>query len=346
MAIRAILTALALLALTAFPALASGDTGSGDTVMKTFELTIKGEVPEGDSFYVGYDVEGAEPGSREFILFCGELVEEEPQEPCEGGGTVYTGSDTFPAGTTIDFFFGRNNADVSVVDVFHEGTETLDADMTNTAWFRYDETDDGDDGGTGAGDDDKAETVAKTFELTLNGDVPADDGFIVSYLDEGDDPEEAGRFIVLCGDLSRLPPEDRADIPDEDIVSDEACIGGGNTYTFEDEFPRGTRLAVFFARASVTDENVFDIFFTTVDDPGRIESGEDPIPSDFETLDTDMTNSAWFTYSGAGDDDQDDDMPDEMPNTGVGALAGTGFPLAATVALPAVAAALLAARRR
>ena len=202
--------------------------------------------------------------------------------------------------------------------------------------------------------------VTKTFELTLNGTVPADAGFGVFYSLEGQDPEEEGSFVVVCGDLSQLPPEEREGIPEEDIVSDEACEGDGNTYSFEREFERGTRLAFLFARLSVTDEETFEIFHTSVDDPSRIQNDEDPLPEDFETLNTDFTNTAWYTFGGgAGDDKQDDgtgaddeqevpdnqqdgedkdagagddqqgEMPGEMPDTGMGGLAtGATIPVA------------------
>lgn len=153
----------------------------------------------------------------------------------------------------------------------------------------------------------------------------------MGYLEEGQDPDEEGRFVVLCGDLSQLPPEELEGIPHEDIISDEACVGGGNTISFERRFARGTRLAFFFARASVTDEDVFEVFYTSIKDISRFENDEPPLPEDFETLATDRTNSAWYTFGGAGDDGQDDDadMPDEMPDTGAGAAAA---PLAAGAA--------------
>lgn len=193
--------------------------------------------------------------------------------------------------------------------------------------------------------------VTKTFELTVDGTPPADAAFGVFYLEEseleeGADPETGGTFVVVCGDLSQLPPEERAEIPEEDIVSGEACVGDGHTYSFEREFARGTRLAFLFARLSVTDEETFQIFYTSVEDPSRIERGEDPLPEDFETLNTNSTNSAWYTFSGAADDQQE--MPTDMPDTGAGALsAGSGLPwgtLAATLSL-LVAGGCAAARR-
>ncbi len=179
------------------------------------------------------------------------------------------------------------------------------------------------DGKAGAGDDQQVPdnqqtgggkaTVTKTFELTINGDVPADAAFVVGFVEEGQDPDIDGRFVVLCGDISQLPEEELEGIPDEDIISDEVCAGDGAVHSFEREFAQGTNLAFFFARASVTDEDVFEIFFTSLQNP---DLSAPPGPGDFETLDTDMTNTAWYTFgTGAGDDQQD---------TGAGKDTGAG----------------------
>ncbi len=174
------------------------------------------------------------------------------------------------------------------------------------------------DGKTGAGDDQQVpdnqqgggggDLVTKTFELTINGTVPADAAFIVGYVEEGQDPDTEGHFVILCGDLSQLPEEELEGIPDEDIISDEGCVGDGAVQSFEREFAQGTSLAFFFARASVTDEEVFEIFFTSLQDP-NIEDDQPLEPGDFETLDTDFTNTAFFTF-GTGDDKQDDAQDD------------------------------------
>ncbi len=288
---------------------------------------------------------------------------------------------------TIEFFFGNFT---------FEGpgdAEVLNADMTNHAFYTFgkgtgagdeQETpdnqqegdkdagagDDQQDGRTGAGktpdnqqtgggktpDNQQGgggDTVTKTFELTVNGDVPADAAFVVGYLEEGEDPDTGGHFVILCGDIGQIPEEDLEGIPAEDIISDEPCGGNGAVHSFEREFAQGTGIAYFFARASVTDEEVFEVFHTSIQ--GTIE--DDPGPEDFETLDTDMTNTAWYTFgkgTGAGDeqetpdnqqddaqddvqDDQQGEMPDELPDTGAGGLAG-GLPLG-----PAAGASLLAA---
>ncbi len=171
------------------------------------------------------------------------------------------------------------------------------------------------DGKTGAGDDQQVPDnqqgggggamVTKTFELTINGEVPADAAFVVGYLEEGEDPDTGGHFVILCGDIGQIPEEDLEGIPDEDILSDEACVGDGNVLTFEREFEQGTGIAFFFARASVTDEDVFEVFHTSIE--GTLE--DDPGPEDFEMLDTDVTNTAFYTF-GAGDDKQDDAQDD------------------------------------
>lgn len=175
--------------------------------------------------------------------------------------------------------------------------------------------------------------VTKTFTLTLHGDVPADEGFIAGYVEEGQNPDTEGHFVVLCADLDRIPKEEREGIPSEDIISDQPCAGHGNVYSFERKFERGTGLAFFFARVSVTDEDFFEIFSTSL--KGDLELDEDPGPEDFETLNSDTTNTAWFRFSGGGDDQQ---MP-EMPSTGAGGMAGGSLPLGNVAAALALLAA-------
>ncbi len=137
-----------------------GDTGGGDdqqggTVMKTFKLTLNGDVPEGQSFYAQYLVQGAGEDMTQNILFCGELIEEEPKAACEGNGTVYSVDVEFEQGTVLDFRFGRHNLDYSDIEVFFRDSETLNSDMVNSAYYTFGATDDqkDDDQGSGAGDD-------------------------------------------------------------------------------------------------------------------------------------------------------------------------------------------------
>jgi hypothetical protein len=185
------------------------------------------------------------------------------------------------------------------------------------------------------------DTITKTFELTLNGDVPADRGFAVFYgtrdqfegLFESESEEQPFDYILFCGQ-----PED-AEFADT-VVSDEDCVGDGTKYRAEVELPHGTELFFSYATAVETDLDTADFFFGNV---GTLfETGE--LSGEPEVLDTDFTNTAWFTFGGAGDDKQDDtqddaqddqqgEMPGEMPDTGAGGLAaGATIPVGNAVA--------------
>ncbi len=108
----------------------SQQTGDrGDTATKTFELTLNGTVPEGETFAVRFGVADGDEGNADILHLCGEGAQDE----CAGGTTVYSGSIEVPAGTRIDFAFVR----MATGEVFHEGTETIHDDMTNTAWYTF-----------------------------------------------------------------------------------------------------------------------------------------------------------------------------------------------------------------
>ncbi len=181
------------------------------------------------------------------------------------------------------------------------------------------------DGKAGAGDDQQVPdnqqtgggkaTVTKTFELTLNGTVPEDRAFAVFYgtrdqfegLFESESEEPPFEYILFCGQ-----PED-AKFADT-VISDEDCVGDGNTYRAEVELPQGTELFFSFATAVETDLSTAEFFHGNV---GTLfETGE--LTGEPEVLDTDMTNTAWYTFgkdTGAGDDQQD---------TGAGKDTGAG----------------------
>jgi len=119
--------------------------GADDMVTKTFHLTVNGDVPdEGEFLYVRYSPRGTDPSDDGFALFCGQLFEIDQKPACAGNGTVYTDAITFPAGTTLEFSFERSNQATSTglgdpyeIDVFQRGSETLTADLTNSATFTY-----------------------------------------------------------------------------------------------------------------------------------------------------------------------------------------------------------------
>jgi len=115
--------------------------GGKEMVTKTFELTLNGDVPEGQAFFAQYLVEGQPEPTAGSVLFCADVSSDVPE--CEGDGTVYRESVQLPAGSGLDFRFIRSD-EVGDLELFHEGNETLNSDMTNTAFYTF---------GTGAGDD-------------------------------------------------------------------------------------------------------------------------------------------------------------------------------------------------
>ncbi|MDP9350718.1 MAG: hypothetical protein M3P51_04155 [Chloroflexota bacterium] len=120
------------------------------TVTKTFELTLNGDVPEGEVFRVFLDIVPERGGSNPApVQLCGGVdINGDPNPECEGNGTVYTGTTTFSVGTTLEYEFHRQSGLSGVDEIFAEGQETLNADMTNTAWYTF---------GTGAGEDQQGE---------------------------------------------------------------------------------------------------------------------------------------------------------------------------------------------
>ena len=167
-----------------------------------------------------------------------------------------------------------------------------------------------------AQDGSEGDTVTKTFELTLNGEVTADQLFTLLYTPVRDGGAAGGtEQVIFCG-----VPDPQ---PDEVVVSDEDCVGGGNTYTYSAEFPVGTVLSVQWFRI------------------GPDTGPREVVRATEETLDADMTNTVEYTF-GAGDDqqapdnqqdgedkdtdtgagdDQQAETPEEMPETGAGGLA-------------------------
>ncbi len=190
--------------------------------------------------------------------------------------------------------------------------------------------------GTDKDDSQQGEMVTKTFTLTLKGDVPEDATFPLFYATRDEiaaDPEDPN-IVLFCGQ----PPAEFGLEPKAD------CEAG--VYTESVQFEAGTEVAFAFARASETDQEVFEFFHQSFDEDGP--SADDP--GDFEMLNTDFTNTAWYTFAGDDkqdddkddgqddgqdddqqDDDQDGDMPDEMPDTGAGGMApvAPAVPLAA-----------------
>lgn len=122
-------------------ALAQQVTAEDDVVIKTFELTLIGEVPEGESFGFSYAAifpTGEE--SSDIVVLCNDSALADSQvPPCESGG-VYSESVTFPEGTALSHSFFR---DIQQGIEFQSGDEILHSDKVNSASFSFAEARDG-----------------------------------------------------------------------------------------------------------------------------------------------------------------------------------------------------------
>ncbi len=167
------------------------DTGAGDDqqggnqqemVTKTFELTLYGNVPANDYFTITYSARNPATGEHLFDdvgQFCSHAEE---AEPCAGGaGTTYVIPAEIPRGAELSFVFMRSSTTGGQDQEFHSGTETITADMTNSAWFRYSGTGTGDTQDDGQTEGDKDDTGA--------GDVQ-DDQQIGAGDDQQDDVQD------------------------------------------------------------------------------------------------------------------------------------------------------------
>ncbi len=121
-----------------------GDNQQDESAAQPFELTLYGDVPEGETFRVGV----AEENSFDFIAltFCGGPKPGTPPRPedrkCEGSGTTFTQTlEHFPEGTTIKFMFQRETSDAAQrfdVETFHRGTTTVPTDGPIEGFFCFD----------------------------------------------------------------------------------------------------------------------------------------------------------------------------------------------------------------
>lgn len=160
-------------------------SGAGGDVQKTFEVTLTGDVPEGEVALAVYETNDPDvPGGA--IIFCGPAEFEAP-EPCTAG--TYTSEPvTLAAGTEVGFAFAAGDPESDGPRFTEEGTETITADTVNAVTFDYGGggktdgggTDDGqvdngqggdDDGtdGAGAGDDQQGGTDDGQDDLPTTG---------------------------------------------------------------------------------------------------------------------------------------------------------------------------------
>lgn len=151
--VGSVVMALALALVLSAPTLAQDEE-----VTQPFKLTLYGDVPDGEAFYVSFAPEGHPEGTYEIICGTVEGVATEVSGSgpvCEGNadGNVYTGSEVFPeslfpVGTDLRFSFSRVTAS-GEREIVREGTTPINPDRSIDAWFGF--------GGAGP-DDDKDDT--------------------------------------------------------------------------------------------------------------------------------------------------------------------------------------------
>jgi hypothetical protein len=186
--IASMLTVLMLALLLAVPASAAGDV-QGETVTKTFELTLHGRVPQDRAFAAYYSTDvtnvGGEP--TDYILFCGGTESDRAgarqvvsQEDCAGDGRVYRARVEFERGARLVYFFIVAVEGTDNFEIFHTNVpsreskpELLSADTTSRAWYRF-----------GAGNDQQVPGMPATGAGGMSGaGVPlAENGLVLTLL--------------------------------------------------------------------------------------------------------------------------------------------------------------------
>lgn len=247
--------------------------GGGAEITKTFELTLNG-TPSADQGFVAVSI-AVDPENDSVLFFsvvefCGEVPDVSAEldqleaeleadgidvtveyiqndDPCTGDGTVYAESVTYPAGVQAFFAFTRLDQDNQTGETIFEGEETLDSDMTNTAFYDFgsagagdDQKDDTQDDGTGAGDD--QQTPDNQQDDTQDDGAGAgdeqddiqDDGSGAG--DEQDDTQDDG---TGAGDDQQTPDNQQDDTQDDgtgagDTQDDTQDDGAGAGDTQDD----------------------------------------------------------------------------------------------------------------
>ena len=174
----------------------------------------------------------------------------------------------------------------------------------------------------------QGDTVTKTLELTLHGNVTRDRVFGAFYY-VSPETHPAG-LVQFCG------PQVQGGQPPSQVISQEECAGMGRVYTAELEFKRGAGVFVEFVTLSVDDPQNTLEFFVEVPEMNEPESIV------YETLEADSTTSAAYSFS-AGDGRQ----PSGMPATGAGGISHDSLRISAiTAGLSLLAAGGYVLRRR
>ncbi len=345
------LTALAIALMLAVPA-----SAGGDTVTKTYSLTVNGTVDKpGDRlFFAEHSAEGDDTDEAPvFIMFCGpDLSQIVPEgedieiiradnysEQCAGDGTVYTASRELEPSGRLYYSIAtalmselRSGGQPETIVTSDDGDdqeepgdfEVINTDTTNSASYTF----------SGAGDDQQSpkmpdtggghDTVTKTFEVTLYGNVPHNRSVAGTYFTR--EQVEAGfsgeTIIIFCGQV----PDDDLN-PEAEVlrVTTEDCKGGqGTTYAQEVQLERGTELTYLFATGPEDVSEDYDgsedvIIHTTP----RDQSFQ---PTEYETVNEDMTNAAYYDFDAEQGGVGSGPGAPQMPETGAGGMAGAGPP--------------------
>ena len=156
----------------------------------------------------------------------------------------------------------------------------------------------------------QSDTVTKTLELTLHGQVPQDRVFGAFYY-VSPETHPAG-LVQFCG------PHVEGGVPPSQVVSRAACAGNGTVYRAEVVFKRGTGVFVEFVTLSVRDpQNTLETF-------AEVPELEKPESVEYETLDADVTTSARYSFEA-----RDGQQASRLPATGSGGIGHAALPLSA-----------------
>ncbi len=271
---RSLLTLIAvILALSLAPPAESQQT---ELVEVTFHLTLRGQAPAGERFSLFADeippqVPPVNDAGVQF--FCGYSSKDDfriPDTPeCEGGGTVYLAKRRVVQGSDVRYSFVREREpfDRGVDDQrFEAGRVTVEGHMTIRASFAYPPV--GDDRRTGSDVQQPTApvsdgTVKKRFVLTLEGDAPANESFLLRYY--GLDDPSLSSYATFCGG------------------GQGRCIGGGRAYSRELVLPRGTRMKYVYQRGEL--DRV-------------VAGGGETFEEGVVTLGSDTTTSATYDFAG------------------------------------------------
>ncbi len=315
--------ALAFAAATALPAFAQ-PAPQAPTATKTFNLTLHGDVPAGESFGIEYAVKG---GSEQAPLyFCGPDVGTQ----CTGNGTVHTQSVSVPDGSQLLYRFYRGHVYSPSFEEISSGEEVITANSASHAAYTFTPAASSSPSASPSPDAPvPPDTVTLTLNLTVNGEVPPGAGFSVIY---GELAIDSRAGDTLCGTVVKGTRPD--------------CVGDGTVYTEQIAVPRGTTFAYIYyiATSSMSVGQPFDEGSLLMDEDKTINATytfatATPAPSATPSVSAKPSASAAASATAkpsasatAKPSSSTAPIAAQLPDTGVGMLP-VGGALAAALAL-------------